>query len=591
MNNSFKNSITNQEEQQYLKEMRKNSLLFEQKLQKLKQKANEFQQKEKLQFNIKPIKTRQKGLFSPKIETNYQSSLSGYNRNVNNNTSFDFSKQESNDIKSVVNKEYNMNNFSNLSIKDFLFNEEDVLSNSNANKDNKIRELMKKNQELNNELEYKNKIIESLELKIESLKEKSYNNDKIEEMHFELGHLTREIEEKNQKIENYEINQKNLNFKIENLILQNKNLTNKEKKLTDKNDYLMSTLDKMKEDNESFNKKMNKLEKLNKNLLKDYEELNNDFNKLKSQKEKIESISEEQKRKISDLTKEVKDLRNLLKNYLNKNNSENEEESENNIKVNLINSKSCQTRKNVKYGDGFSDYEIKSELNIFDKNSVGLDSNLSDRYRKSLDYKSNNNKRYSNRLTNPNYKLRTNTEEENKFNEDINIRSSSLKQRTKKNYFDTDIKENKYNGAESDNLFSNDDIKSNHFSSRNIFGAKRKLGEINHNSKKTNLFSSKKIKDPRTKELFDYEGYEGFDCFPCERSAKKNKKEIDELNNELNQLLKSKNIMDSNLNRLPIKIKSLNAMRQKKELSNKIKTTENKINEIRLKIKKLMKSS
>ena len=119
MNNSFKNSITNQEEQQYLNEMRKNSLLFEQKLQKLKQKANEFQQKEKLQFNIKPIKTRQKGLFSPKIETNYQNSLSNYNRNVNNNTSFDFSKQESNDIKSVVNKEYKMNNFSNLSIKDF----------------------------------------------------------------------------------------------------------------------------------------------------------------------------------------------------------------------------------------------------------------------------------------------------------------------------------------------------------------------------------------------------------------------------------------------------------------------------------------
>ena len=60
MDNSFKNSISNNEEQQYLKEMRKNSLLFEQKLQKLKQKANEFQQKEKNKNNIKPIKTRQK---------------------------------------------------------------------------------------------------------------------------------------------------------------------------------------------------------------------------------------------------------------------------------------------------------------------------------------------------------------------------------------------------------------------------------------------------------------------------------------------------------------------------------------------------
>ena len=122
-NNSFKNSISNNEEQQYLKEMRKNSLLFEQKLQKLKQKANEFQQKEKNKNNIKPIKTRQKKTFSPKIETNYQTSMSNYNRNMNNNTSLDFSKQESNEIRSVINKEYNINNVSNISIKDFLFND------------------------------------------------------------------------------------------------------------------------------------------------------------------------------------------------------------------------------------------------------------------------------------------------------------------------------------------------------------------------------------------------------------------------------------------------------------------------------------
>ena len=111
-----------------------------------------------------------------------------------------------------------------------------------------------------------------------------------------------------------------------------------------------------------------------------------------------------------------------------------------------------------------------------------------------------------------------------------------------------------------------------------------------NNIKKSYLLSSKKVKDSRTKEYFDYEGYEGFNCFPCERPIKKNKKEIDELNNELNQLLKSKNILESNINKLPGKIKNINGMRQKRELNIKIKTTENKINEIRLKIKKLMKT-
>ena len=595
MNNSFKTSKSNNDEQIYLKEMKKNNLLFEQKLQKLKQKALEFQQKEKNQYNIKPVKSRQKGMFSPKIETNYQTSMSNYNRNVNNNTSLEFSKQESNEIKSFVNKEYNINNVSNISIKDFLFNDDDILNSSNVNKDNKIKELMRKNKELKNELEYKNEIIESLEAKIEDLQTKNNNNYKLEEMNFELGHLTREVEEKNQKIENYEINLKNLNFKIENLLLQNKNLTNKEKKLSDKNEYLMTTFDKMKEENETLNKKINKLEKLNKNLLKDYEKLNNDYNKLKSQKEKIESLSDEQNRKILDLTKEVKDLRNLLKNYLNKNNSENEEESENSIKVNLINSKSCKNRKKINYNNGFSDNEIKSGINISEKNQIGIDYNLSDRYRRIFDNNNDfntmsntsNKKRYSNKYSQEKFTISTTIEEQNKFMEDINIRSSSLKQRPKKNYFDTEIKENKYNGAE--NFLSNDD-KVNHFSARNIFGTKRKISDNNNNSKKKNILTCKKIKDPRTKEYFDYEGYEGFNYFPCERPIKKNKKEIDELNIELNQLLKSKNLLESNINKLPAKIRSINGMRQKRDLNIKIKTTENKINEIRLKIKKLMKS-
>ena len=318
------------------------------------------------------------------------------------------------------------------------------------------------------------------------------------------------------------------------------------------------------------------------------------INQLKNTIEEYERNAQEQNRKISDLTKEVKDLRNLLKNYLNKNNSENEEESENSIKVNLINSKSCQNRKKINYNNGFSDNEIKSGINISEKNQIGIDYNLSDRYRRIFDNNNDfntmsntsNKKRYSNKYSQEKFTISTTIEEQNKFMEDINIRSSSLKQRPKKNYFDTEIKENKYNGAE--NFLSNDD-KVNHFSARNIFGTKRKISDNNNNSKKKNILTCKKIKDPRNKEYFDYEGYEGFNCFPCERNVKKNKKEIDELNNELNQLLKNKSIMENNLNKLPGRIKSINGMRQKRELNGKIKMTENKINEIRFKIKKLMK--
>ena len=54
-------------------------------------------------------------------------------------------------------------------------------------------------------------------------------------------------------------------------------------------------------------------------MLKDYEELRNNFSKIKSQKEKIENLSDEQKNKISDLNKEIKTLHNLLEKKINQN--------------------------------------------------------------------------------------------------------------------------------------------------------------------------------------------------------------------------------------------------------------------------------
>ena len=68
----------------------------------------------------------------------------------------------------------------------------------------------------------------------------------------------------------------------------------------------------MKDDNENYQKKIMKLEELNYNILKDYEELNNDFTQIKKLKEKIESLTEEQKTKINNWNKQIKKLHNLL---------------------------------------------------------------------------------------------------------------------------------------------------------------------------------------------------------------------------------------------------------------------------------------
>ena len=71
----------------------------------------------------------------------------------------------------------------------------------------------------------------------------------------------------------------------------------------------------------------------------------------------------------------------------------------------------------------------------------------------------------------------------------------------------------------------------------------------------------------RTNEYFDYDGYEGFNCFPSERQQRRKKSEIDELNNDLNILLKNKNILENKLIKLPAQSKTINNIRQKKELN------------------------
>ena len=130
-----------------------------------------------------------------------------------------------------------------------------------------------------------------------------------------------------------------------------------------------------------------------------------------------------------------------------------------------------------------------------------------------------------------------------------------------------------------------------HYSIRNIFGGnksvKRKLGEYINDSNQRQKLNGKQVKDSRSRDYLDYDGYEGFNCFPCERKEKMNKLEIDELNSDLNRLLKSKNILENNLIKLPGQSKTINTIRQKKELNNKIRITENKINEIRIRLKKL----
>ena len=150
-------------------------------------------------------------------------------KTINNNINKNLSKQESKEIKSFMNQDNSISNDINASYSNIYYTiDDDFFNDISIRKDYKIKELIKKNKQLKNEIENKNDIIESLEKQIEILKEKkgidvNINNDnnennncnkndkdnninsnitlqnKIDEINFELGKLTREVEEKNEK--------------------------------------------------------------------------------------------------------------------------------------------------------------------------------------------------------------------------------------------------------------------------------------------------------------------------------------------------------------------------------------------------------
>jgi hypothetical protein len=636
MTDSQKKNTTNNHKEQYLKDMKSNTELFEQKLQKLKKKAKELQQKEKdkktIIYKTKPLNRnidKKYGINdkSNTAELNEQfprsNTITFYN---NNNDNIILSRVESKGIiNASMTQDYAMNddNDTNTSINKYYTLDDDFFNDTSIRKDYKIKELIKKNKQLKSELEYKNNYIESLEKEIQTLKGNdqspgennniNFNNfvsqSKLDEVNFELGRLTRELEEKNQKIENFDINNKNLTIKIENLVMQNKNLSNREKKLTDKNEYLSTSLEKLKDDNENYKKKIMKLEKLNQNILKDYEELNSDFTQTKKQKEKIESLSEEQKTKIMELNKQIKTLHNLLeetikqhkrKKYYKDNNDYDSDDDNENINMKAYKKKKVRlnmyqnNNDNYNYNNDSDEYDNDNNNynHIYKKKKYQLIPNKTmqnfyhkSKNKKKLEYEDDydndniifdndhNNYPYFKRINNnKNYNTINDLDpdEDRRYSQFMDGRPSQHKKRKKNNYFNMD-------DQDQDDEYHNidmDEILNHHYSQRNIFSG--------------NKCTKKKLNGKqRNNEYLDYE-YEGFNCFPSERQKRNNnKREIEELNQDLNMLLKNKNIMENNLIKLPGQSKTLNNIRQKKELNKKIIQTENKINEIRIRLKQL----
>ena len=228
------------------------------------------------------------------------------------------------------------------------------------------------------------------------------------------------------------------------------------------------------------------------------------------------------------------------------------------------------------YNNNF--YSTSSQFYTRNKRELDLD----DEYEKNNNY----NKKYINKIKNKNFNTISMQEDGGRYTETFPSRQSKMKQRKKsKVYYRNDDQDDSYRGLENDEYLTYNN------STRNIFSGnkniKTKLGEYTKDNNSRKKLNGKLIKSKGSREYYDYDGYEGFNCFPCEKKEKINKLKLDELNNDLNGLIKDKNIMENKLINLPGQSKTMSNIRQKKELNYILQQTENKINEVRMKLRKL----
>ena len=519
----------------YFREMEKNTRLFEEKLKKLKDKSKEFNE---TQNNISDN------------DDKYE-----INTNTNNDDSRD------NDVDSPkINKNLFQSN-------DYADNQNVYNSKNDNRKNNESEEngLIKKLQQLVNEIEYKDNIIEDLQKKIIALREKNISleeqnlkltqtqipQEKYDELNFELGRVAKELENKTRELNEITYNEKNLTNKIDNLLIQNKNLTAKEDKLMEDNDKLIAQIDKLKDEAAVSKQKITMLEKINKTSNRDYETLNNEILQLKSAKQKLENLNYDQKEKIYDYQKQINSLQKIVDDTLNKN----------------------LAKKNN--GNNFDTYDYYDDTDVQTK------------YRRI-----NLNKKPKNLNDNNDYN-------ENNYNTNFN--------RTDDNFYQNQSKtqtlrtDNYYpqRNTEIDPVINNFDVVRNiQNKTRNNISTGRcntmnnimdENGGIDDDYKENIPKKGKKIEKEFTVK-YGYDGYDGFNYFPSEKRLKQNKNEIDELNMQLNGLLNEKTRLECELLKLPEQSKTINDLRKKKELNNNIKETEIKVHELKLRLKNLMKA-
>ncbi len=512
-----------------------------------------------------------------------------FNRNKNKNKRLKIDNCISFRIIATIAKNINLN----VNPNNYTEEEQDIYFIS------KIRQLQK-------DLKYKSDLIMDLQDKIQEKDDKyvKMTRDELNELYDRLKNSELQKEEKLKQIQKLETVNYNQKVIIENLQAQIGKLKKESKSKKDDINELNIVIDKLKYDEDSYAQKINRLEILNKNTVKNFEILRDDLEKVKNEKKRLEKIIEEQRVIMDKDRNHINTLRKFICE---------DEKTLNRMYDDKLLDYNDNVYQKVRIGGRNKSQEVRN-YNTYRKNRY-FDNEDNRDYNGNKYYNDNNNKYYNdnedyndnkyskdynglndNRERNQDNGINRNANENEKNNDDRGI-ITSYEYKTKgnrKNKLDLSQDLNQDFIKKKKKLKSLKKSKSRKKDNERTVSSfknriKRAIDDENEDNKEvfyntfTNLNDSNTSTNKDNNNLYEKElGY-----FPCEQHLLGKQDEIKKLESELDVLLKEKNDIENEIVKMPEHPITLQDIKNKKIMNDKLALTESNLNKVRTKIRKI----
>ena len=554
----------NKIESNFIEEIEKNSKIFEEKINKLNStydSENSFERKDSKKYKF----TKKNNLYNQK---NYETE-NNFEENYYQTGKINTEKRRNK--KMIKRYELNLNTIDNINERNKKNNKNFIYNNTTGNSNNRRKIIY--NSELNDEdiIENNNekKLIDELRqtilqksnfiklLKSElKEKEKLPSKEDYDELNYNYENILNEINLAQNTIKNKDDEINNLKMKLDSILAQNKNMKNVISKKEVELDKMKSTMNSMKDELILNNNKMNDIMINEKQMKKDYDILNQKYNSIVSEKEKLLTNLEEQKTENFNIKKENIQLQKLidkLKEELNKANSSNNNSSNKN-----------------------KEKTIQIEYKNYERNKINEPKEII--------------KNHTNKITTKPKIINISKKLEKKIL-DSDETTFAYKNKIKERYEDTEEKiiyNNDDDESEEEDESNKEKINKQKTMMQNDKYVKKNLENI-FNSKNENHIKKKKIEidKDKNKEFVSLIRYKD-KIIGCNRDKIKSlikDKEYQIIEKELNILNKEKEKIENELLKMPEHPRKLNDIKNKKEINDAINKIDNDIKYIRTLLK------